>query len=409
MEDHDRENYHTKRKTRATPRGTSQRPPCSVFGDDFGDGFGGGKGKVKACISASGAPLVSASSRPHYKPDTALIISSAEESDSSDPLNLCSSQKSRTQSRSRRAASRSHRANSNTLERKHSTSRNERGMMHSPVRSALAFGKQRGNRVANSVPKKEQERRASQDLPLNAQVTGVPNRTVSSSRMQPASRAVTRPVASTSSSRVRRPQNSLSDLYSLATPVDNFSFPEFVQPRRSSRTQEESSVPLPDRLGMNQLRNEKRNKNLLPASLKGKGTTVSSTNFSSSTQASGSSRVSTRSERKRFESDGESSSQQLEEVPWADLVHFPSPLAPVTPKSSRTGTSKSSQSSFPMHLTPPDSRMKKQAILDELGKVKSYVPGSGSDRSRKRKLSSMNEAPDLSDECVIVFESQYCF
>ena len=364
--------------------------------------------RCSPCINTSGAPLVPANSRPQYKPDTALIISSPEDSDSADEMNLCGPQ-SRTQSRNRRAVSRTHRPISNTLERKHSTSRNERGMLQSPVRGAQDFGKQRESKVAKAGPssKKEKKGRASQDLPLNAQVTGVPNRTVASSKTQRPSRIVTRPVALTSSSKVPPPQNSsLSDLCSLATRVDNFSFPEFVQPRRSSRTQEESSLPLPDPLVMNRVRNEKRNKNLLLASQKEKGTTVASTKFSSS---AGSSRASTRSGRKRFESGGESSSQQREEVPWADLVHFPSPLAPATPKSSRTGTSKSSQRSslFPMHLTPPDSQMKKQGILDDLGKVIS--PGSGSDRSRKRKRSSMNEAPDLSEECVIFFESQYCF
>ena len=411
MEEFDRDNYHTERQIRSRLHQTSQLPASSVFADDFGDGFGGGKPKVKArsmvqrgvpCINASGPPPVSASSRPRYHPDTALITSSSEDSDSADELNLCGSQ-SGTQSKNRRAVSRPH-----FLERKHSTSQNEHDMLHSPIRSARASGKQRESRVAKAVPSPSKKRKAGGS-------SGVPSRIVSSSRMSPhrprsllhARGTAIDPVASTSSSKVPLHQiSSLSDLYSLATPMDNLT--ELAQPRKSSRTQKkESSLPPVT----SRLRNERRNKNSLPTSQEGKGSTTSSTTVLSSIRGSGSSRASTRSGRKRVESGRESSLHQLEEVPWADLVHFPSPLAPAPPKSSRTGTSKSSQSPslFPMHLTPPDLRMKKQATPNELDNSISSGPGSGSGQSRKRKLLCKNEESDLSDECVIGFESYHCF
>src|SRR5258706_13320652 len=408
MEEFDRDNYPTKRQIRSRLHQTSQLPSSSVVADDFGDGFGGGKAKVKAgsmvhrSVNTSGPPLLSAGSRPRYQQDTALIMSSAEDSDSADEMNLCSSQ-SGTQSKSRRAVSRTH-----VLERTHSSSQNEHGTLQSPVQSARAFGKQRESRVAKAAP--SPSKKGKEGGPSR-----VPNRTVSSSRMPPhrsrsplrASREVIDAIASTSSSKVPRHQkSSLLDLHSLATPVDNSTEP--TQPRKSSRTQKKQSSPP---LVMNRLRNEKRNKNSLLTSQERKGTTVSSTDFSSSTRGSGSSRASTRSGRKQFERGRESSLYQLEEVPWADLVHFPSLLAPARPKSSRTGTPNSSQSSslFPMHLTPPNLRMKKQATPDELDNSISSAPGSGSGQSRKRKLSCMNEAPDLSEECVISFEPQYCF
>ena len=412
MEEFDRDNYHTKRQSRPRPHQTSQLPANSVFADDFGDGFGGGKAKVKTrsmvqrgvpCINTSGPPPVSASSRPRYRPDTALITSSSEDSGSADELNLCGSQ-SGTQSKSRGAVSRPH-----CLERKHSTSQNEHGMLHSPVRSARDFGKQRERRVAKAVPSPSRKGKAGGS-------SGVPNRIVSSPRMSPhrsrsllrTRRAVIDPVASTSSSKVPLPQNSsLSDLHSLTTPMDNLT--EVAQPRKSSRSQKkESSLPPPV---TSRLCNEKRNKNSLPTSQEGKASAVSSTTFSSSTRGSGSSRASTRSGRKRVESGREGSLHQLEEVPWADLVHVPSPLAPAAPRSSGIGTSKSSQSPslFPMHLTLPDLRMKNQATPDELDNLIFSAPGIASGQSRKRKVSCMNEAPDLSDECVIGFESQYCF
>jgi hypothetical protein len=420
MEEYDRDNYHTKRPSRPRSRGTSQQPPCHVFADDFDGGFSRVKPKVKAKsmvhrvvppINASGAPPVPAisrhRSRPRYKGGTALHVSSAEDSDSADELNLCSSQ-SETQSRRQRAGSRTQQALSNSLEWKQSTPRNERGMMQSSARGARAFGKQKANRVAKVVPSTtstEKEGRSSQDIPLDAPVTGVWGRTVSSSgmclrgsRLQHANRAVAPSVASTSSSKDQLHQRPpLSNPHSLTTLGGHLSFTELVAPRRSPRTREESPLLLSDHSAM-------RDKILLHTSQKGKGTTVSSTNSSSCTQGSGSSKASTRSGRKQLESGVESSSRQWKEVPWADLVDFPSSAAPATP---RTGTSKSSQNSslFPMHLTPPDLRMKNQAILDELDNSATWR---GNERSRKRRRSSMKEAPNLSDECVIVSESQ-CF
>lgn len=396
MEDYDRDNYHTK----------SHPPLSNVFGDDFGDGFSGGKAKGKAkgkarsvvprivpYINTSGAPPVSAStsSRPRYRRDTALQISSAEDSDSADELNLCGSQpETRSRTRSR--------ALSKSLEQKQLTSREKHGTMRSPARGARAVGKQREIRVAKAVPspsKKENEWRSSQALPLDAPVTRAPGRARRPHSPQRASRVVAHSVASTSPSKVQPHQKqSLSDLHSLAAPVGH-SFTESDPPKRSLRTRKNEY-------------SEKRNKTPSLASQKGKGTTISSTNSSSHTRGSGSSRANTRSGRKPFGSGGESSSRLWKEVPWADLVNLPCSPAPATPKSSRTGTSESSQNStlFPMYLTPPDLRMKKQAILDDLD---TSAPGSGSERSRKRKRSSVKEASSLSDECVIVPELQYTF
>jgi len=412
MEEYDRDNFDTERPLRPRPHKTSQQPPSHAFADDFGDGFSGGKAKVKAksmvyrdppSTNALGVLPLSAKSRPRYKRDTALHISSSE--DSADEMNLCPSQPE-AQSRSRRAGSRPQQTLSNPPERKQSTPRSERGMMQPPAKSARPFGKQKGNRVVEAVPspsKKEKERRSSRNVPSNALSTGLSGRTVSSSRIclrpsgpQRAPRGA-HSVASTASSKVQlRQRPLLSGINSSATPGDHPSFTELIPPRRSPRTLEESLRPS-DRLVVNRLRNEKRNNVLLPTSQKGNGATVSSTISSSCTRDSGSSTASTRRGWKQFETGGESSFHQLKDVPWADLVNFPSSPVPTTPKSSRTGTSKSSQSSslFPVHLTPPDLQMKNQAILDEL------------ERSRKRKRSSMKEVPDLSDECVIVSESHF--
>lgn len=384
MEDYDRDDYHTKR----------QRPPSNVFGDNFGDGFSGGKakGKAKRKAKGMGAPPMSAStsSRPRYRRDTALQISSAEDSDSADELNLRGSQPE-TQSRSRS------RALSNSLEQKQLTSQEKRGTTRSPAWGARPVGKRREIRVAKAVPslsKKENEWRSSQTLPLDDPVTRAPGRARHPRSPQRASRVVAHSVASTSPSKVQPHQKrSLSDLYSLAA-VDH-SFTERDPPGRSLRTRKKEY-------------NEKRNKIPSFTSQKGKGTTISSTNSSSHTRDSGSSKVSTRSGRKLFESGREGSSHQWKEVPWADLVNLPCSPAPATPKSSRTGTSKSSQNSslFPTYLTPPDLRMKKQATSDDLD---TSAPGSGSEQSRKRKRSSVKEASNHSDECVIVPESQYTF
>jgi len=449
MEEYDQDNYHSQKQKQTYPRlrGTSQHPPSS-FGDDFGDGFSGGKakrGKVKVkaksmvhagvpYIEASHPPPVTARSRPRYWRDTALIISGPEDSGSADELNLCGPQ-SETQSRSRRAGTRTYRPLSNTFKQNQSTARNERGMPQSLARGAWAGAveKETEYRVAKVVPLPSQkEGRPFQELPLNAPILKVTDRTVSSSRMstrrsrsiQRASRAATHTVAPTSPSKVplhHRP--SLSDLHSLATSGDLFSSTELVQPDKSSKTRkEESELALPNRfeslnkeydLGMNRLPSEKRNKKPLLASQKGKASSFSSTssNFSSSTRGSRSSKASTRSGRKRFESDGESSSYQREEVPWADLMNFPSSLDRTTPKSRSTGTSKSSQSSsmFPMHLTPPNLRMKKQANLNKRDELIPSTSGNGSGRSPKRKRSSTTQISDFSDECVIVPWSEYCF
>jgi hypothetical protein len=429
MEEYDRNNYHTKTQNRPRTRGTSQRAPDS-FGDDFGDGFSGGKVKVKEknivhrsvpYINASRTPPTTTRSRPRYKRGTALIMSSADDSDSTDELNLCGPQ-SETQPRSRRAGCRTLRPLSSSLEWKQSTLRNECGLLQSPARGARAFGKQGKSRVANAVSSPSKKA----DLPL---VTIIPDRIASSSSMslrrspssQRASRVVTHPVMSTSSSEVPlhlRP--SLCNLHSLATPGDCLTKP--VQPKNSStrRRREELSPPFPDRselhnkqnhLVKNRLRSEKRNKKPLLRSQKGEGTTISSTStdVSTSTLVSGSSKASTRSGRKRFESDGESSSRQRGEVPWADLVNFSSSPVLTTPKSRRTETSKSSQSSsvFPMDLTPPDLRMKKQATLDKLDRLLSSAPDGGSGRRPKRKRSSMREASGFSDKCAIDSEPRY--
>jgi hypothetical protein len=418
MEDYDRDNYHSKRQIRRGPCGVSQQSPSTFFGDDFGDGFSGGKSKVKAkntvhrdvrYTDASRAPpAATGSSRPRYKEDTALIISSAEDSDSADELNLCGSQLE-TQSRSQRTGSRTDRPLSSSLEQG-STSRKAHNTLQLPARCLRATGKQREDRVAKGVlspPKKEKEGRSSrsQGRPLNSPVNRGLGRTISSSRMTlrsypHTSRTATHPVASTSSSKVALCQESpLSDLHSPATPADRLSFTELVEPLMTRK--KAPLLPPRDRAGPLKERQDlvaKQNKKPLPAPRKGKGIAISSASTnSSSIRGSGSSKASTRSGRTRFESDGESSSRQRKDVPWADIV--PSSSALATPKSRKIGTSKSSQSSaiFPMDFTPPDLRVQKQSTLDKIDKLISS--GTGSARSSKRKRSSMKEALDFSDEC----------
>jgi len=430
MEEYDRDNYQTKRRARPGPRGTSQQVPSSVFGDDFGDGFSGGIKKVKTrstihrgvpYVNTSRAPPVIASSRPRYKRDTAMIISSAEDNDSADEMNLCGSQ-SEYRSRSRRAGTSSHQPLSNSLEQRRPTSRDP-DVLQSPARGARALGKQREIKVAKVVPSPLKE-----DPPLNTLVKRVPDRTVSSSRMslrrsrsplpdQRPSRAVVHPVAPTSPSKVPlRQKLSSSDLCPPATLGDHLSDTKSVRLKESSLTRKQKSLLLlPARTGPlkkeEDLRSlsEKRNTKPLATSQKGRENTVSSisTNFSSTARGSGSSKASTRSGRKRFESDGESTSYQREEVPWADTMNLPSSPASTTPKPRRIESSKSSQipSIFPMQLTPPELRMKKQATLDKPDKLVSSPPGNGGGRSPKRKRSSMKEVSDFSDECVIASES----
>ena len=353
-----------------------------------------------------------------------MMISSAEDSDSADELNICGSQ---SETRSRRANSRIQPV-TNSPEQKQPTSRKERNIPQSPARGARggarAIGKQGESRVAKAVPSpsKEKERRPSRNLPSNALV---PGRTVSSSRMSlhrsrspPPNQRANRAVASTSSSRaVLRQKPSLSDSRFPTTPGDHLSFTKLVQPKKLSMTRkEESSLILSDRTGpkreddlsINRLSSEKPDKKPLSMSQNGKRNPVTFTNYPSSSGGSGPSNSNTRSRRKRFESDGESSSYQSG-VPWADLVNIPSSPALGTPKSRSTRTSKSSQpsSTFPMHFTPPDLRMKKQATLDTLDKPLFSSPGSGSGRSPKRKRSSMKETSDFSDECGIVPESPF--
>lgn len=354
------------------------------------------------------APLVTARSRPLYESDTALILTSPEGSGSADELNMGGS---RSETQSKRAGSLIHQPLPNSPERKQRTSRRERNILQSPARGARAgaraIGKRRENRAAKVVPlpSKERARRPSQDLPLNGQP---PDRTISS-RISPhcshsqrlnkrASRAV---VASTSSSKVvLRQKPSSSDRRSPTTPGDGLSFTALVQPKTLS----ESLLPSSDRMGppkkeddliINRLIREKPDKKPLPTLQKGKGIPVPSTSTNDSPFTWGSN-SSTQSGRKRFESNGGSSSYQMG-VPWADVVNIPS-LS--TPMSRGTRSSKSSQdsSTFPMHLTPPDFRMKKQATLE-----------SGIRRSPKRKRPSIKEASDFSDECGIVPESQKKF
>ena len=440
MGEYDRDNNRTRRTIRPgqcrTSQQTSQQATCSVFGDDFGDGFSRAKVKAKAKstvyrgvrdINTSRVPPVTASSRPHYKVDTALVLSSGEDNNSADELNLCGSQ-SGTQSRGRRPRSRTYQPLPNSLEQRQSASQKGRDVVQSSAQGARAIGKHRKNRVAKVVPSPSKEKEGSSlDLHLNALVDGVPDRTVSLSRMSlrhshspspDQRRAVTRPVASTSSTKVPiRQKPPLPNLRSPASPIDHLSFTELVRPKKLSTTRKEEpslphlhlTAPLKknEEFTITRLHSEKRIKKPLPTSQKGKFITLSpsSTHFSSSTRDSGSSKASTQNARKRFESDEESSAYQRDGVPWADIMNIPSCPALATPKS---GSSKSSQDSlrFLIHLTPPDSRMKKQATLDKLDKRMSSASGSGRGRSPKRKRSSTKAASDFSDECVIVPKSK---